>query len=256
MLNLPWQNSPLLVFRVDGLPMSEPEVFAANLRRLIDASPLSERQIAERAGVSFKTLVRWLQVGMKKPSRRTPQTILQLSRLLRVEAEELWQGETACACDAYAEKVRELIGRWERLGVDYQDVTGWLDSACTASRVAEKFRRQEPDLAEIVAKVKRLRTDGEVQKYLETMVREWSLDERESYKRLIEATQKFVAAVLPRDPDQMGAWFRRVHPRRWANLLARRKLDDEAELVAYIRNLLAEGLSPHEAYEAVVRLST
>jgi len=53
----------------------------------------------------------------------------------------------------------------------------------------------------------------------------------------------------------MGAWFRRVHPRRWANLLARRKLDDEAELVAYIRNLLAEGLSPHEAYEAVVRLS-
>lgn len=235
--------------------MSEPEVFAANLRRLIDASPLSERQIAERAGISFKTLVRWLQVGIKRPSRRPPQTLVQLSRLLHVEPDELWQGETTCACDVYAKKVKELIGRWDRLGVDYQDVVRWIDSACTASRVAEKFRRQEPDLAEIVAKVKRLRTDGDLQKYLEAMVREWSLDESESYKRLIETTQKFVAAVLPPDPDQMGAWFRRVHARRWANLLARRKLDDEAELVAYIRNLLAEGLSPHEAYEAVVRLS-
>lgn len=236
--------------------MSEPEVFAANLRRLIDASPLSERQIAERAGVSFKTLVRWLQVGMKKPARRPPQTLVQLSRFLRVEPDELWRGATASACDGYAEKVKELIGRWDRLGVDYQDVVRWIDSAYTASRVAEKFRRQEPDLAEIVAKVKRLRTDGDVQKYLEGMVREWSLDEDESYKRLIETTQKFVAAVLPPDPDQMGAWFRRVHARRWANLLARRKLDDEAELVAYIRNLLAEGLSPREAYEAVVRLSS
>ncbi len=184
--------------------MSEPEVFAANLRRLIDASPLSERQIAERAGVSFKTLARWLQVGIKRPSRQAPQSLLQLSRLLHVEPDDLWQGETACACDAYAEKVKELIGRWDRLGVDYQDVTRWIDSACIASRVAEKFRRLEPDLAEIVAKVKALRTDGDVQKYLEAMVHEWSLDEPESYKRLIETTQKFVAAVLPRDPDQMG----------------------------------------------------
>ncbi len=235
--------------------MSEPEVFATNLRRLIDASPLTERQIAERAGISFKTLVRWLQEGLKKPIRRAPQTLLQLAHFLHVEPDDLWRGQPGCRCDVLAEKVKELVSRWERLGVDYEELTQWIDSACTASRVAEKFRRQEPDLAEIVAKVKRLRTDGEIQKYLEAMVCEWSLDEAESYKRLIETTLKFVAAVLPRDPDQMGAWFRRVHPRRWANLLARRKLDDEAELVAYIRNLLTEGLSPHEAYEAVVRLS-
>lgn len=235
--------------------MSEPEVFAANLRRLIDSSPLTERQIADRAGISFKTLVRWLQVGLKKPTRRAPETLLQLARLLRVEPADLWQGGPACRSDGLAEKVKELVGRWDRLGVDYEELTHWIDSACIASRVAEKFRRQEPDLAEIVAKVKRLRTDGDVQKYLEAMVHEWSLDEIESYKRLIETTLKFVAAVLPRDPDQMGAWFRRVHPRRWANLLARRKLDDEAELVTYLRNLLTEGLSPHEAYEAVVRLS-
>jgi transcriptional regulator with XRE-family HTH domain len=235
--------------------MSEPEVFAANLRRLIDACPLSERQIAERAGVSVKTLARWLQVGMKRPSRRPPQTLLELSRLLRVVPDELWQGETACACDTYAEKVKELLSRWERLGVNYEDVTQWIDATYTASRVAERFRREEADLAGIVAKVKTLRTEGELQSYLETMVRDWALDEPESYRRLVESTQKFVVAVLPRDPDQMGAWFRRVHPRRWANLLARRKLDDEAELVALIRNLLTEGLSPHEAYEAIVRLS-
>ena len=235
--------------------MSEPEVFAANLRRLIDASPLSERQVAERAGVSVKTLARWLQVGMKRPTRRAPQTLLQLSRVLRVPPDDLWQGDTACACVAYAEKVKELISRWDRLGVNYQDVTQWIDAAYTAARVADKFRREEPDLAGIVAKVKTLRTEGELQSYLETMVRDWTLDENESYKRLVESTQKFVTAMLPRDPDQMGAWFRRVHPRRWANLLARRKLDDEAELVALIRNLLTEGLSPHEAYEAIVRLS-
>jgi transcriptional regulator with XRE-family HTH domain len=235
--------------------MSESEVFAANLRRLIDASSLTERQVAERSGVSIKTLARWLQIGLKRPARQPPQPLLQLAQLLRVAPDELWRGATACACDAYAEKVKELISCWERLGVNYQDIAHWIDSAHTASRVAERFRREEADLAGIVARVKRLRTEGEVQSYLEAMVRDWALDETESYKRLVESTQKFVAAVLPHDPDQMGDWFRRVHPRRWANLLARRKLDDEAELVALIRNLLTEGLSPHETYEAIVRLS-
>ncbi len=235
--------------------MSESEVFATNLRRLIDASSLTERQIAERAGISIKMLARWLQVGVKRPARQPPQALQQLAQVLRVEPDEFWRGGTACACDAYAAKVKELVGRWERLGVNYQEIARWIDSAYTASSVAERFRRDEADLAGIVAKVKRLRSEGELQSYLEAMVREWALDESESYKRLVESTQKFVLAVLPQDPDQMGEWFRRVHPRRWANLLARRKLDDEAELVALIRNLLTEGLSPHEAYEAIVRLS-
>lgn len=235
--------------------MSESEVFAANLRRLIDASSLSERQIAERAGLSIKTLARWLQVGLRKPARRPPQSLLQLARVLNVPADELWLGETACAGIRYAEKVKDLIGRWDRLGMNYQDIAQWIDSAWTAARVAERFCREEADLAGIVAKVKTLRNEGELQTYLETMVRPWGLGEAESYKRLVESTRKFVVAVLPRDPDQMGAWFRRVHPRHWANLLARRRLDDEAELVALIRNLITEGLSPHEAYEAIVRLS-
>lgn len=235
--------------------MSESEVFAANLRRLIDAASLSEHQLAERSGVSVKTLARWLQVGLKRPTRQTPHAVQQLADALGIDPGELWRSETTCTCDAYAEKVKELVSRWERLGVDYQEIARWIDSAYTASRVVERFRREEADLAGVVAKVKRLRGEGELQSYLEAMVREWALDESESYKRLVESTQKFVFAVLPRDPDQMGDWFRRVHPRRWANLLARRKLDDEAELVALIRNLLSEGLSPHEAYEAIVRLS-
>lgn len=235
--------------------MSESEVFAANLRRLIDAASLSERQLAEQSGVSVKTLARWLQVGMKRPARQAPHALQQVAEALGIDPGELWRSETTCTCDAYAEKVKELVSRWERLGVDYQEIARWIDSAYTAARVVERFRRDEADLAGIVAKVKRLRTEGELQSYLEAMVREWALDEPESYRRLVESTQKFVFAVLPRDPDQLGDWFRRVHPRRWANLLARRKLDDEAELVALIRNLLGEGLSPHEAYEAIVRLS-
>ncbi len=235
--------------------MSESEVFAANLRRLIDGSSLSERQLAERSGVSIKTLARWLQFGLQRPARRPPRAVVQVAEVLDVPADALWESAAACACLRYAERLKNLINRWERLGIDYQDSVQWIDSAWTAARVVERFCRDEGDLAGIVAKVKSLRGDAELQSYLENLVREWKMDETESYKRLVESTHKFVVAMLPPDPDQMGSWFRRFHPRRWANLLARRKLDDEAELAALIRNLMAEGLSLHEAYEALVRLS-
>jgi hypothetical protein len=81
------------------------------------------------------------------------------------------------------------------------------------------------------------------------------LDESDAYKRLIETTLKFLAAALPRDPDQLGAWFKQVHPKRWAKLLSRRKLDNEGELIAFVRHMMEEGLSAHEAYEGLIRLS-
>jgi transcriptional regulator with XRE-family HTH domain len=236
--------------------MSEKEVFAANLKRLIDASPFTEEQIAHRAGVSQKTLARWLQFGVKQADPRTRKPLLEVCRLFDVELDDLWV-DNGCArgSDEYARKIRETIERWERLGVAYDNVAQWIDQLHVAACVAERFRREEPRLVEVVARVKSLRTEADAQAYLEGMVREWSLSEPEAYRRLVQTTQKFLAAALPRDPDQLGLWFKKVHPKRWATLLSRRKLDDEGELVAFVRHMMQEGLSPHEAYEGLIRLS-
>jgi tape measure domain-containing protein len=235
--------------------MSAQEVFAANLKRLIDESPLSVRDIADQAGVSQRTLSRWLQVGVKKADRRSRKPLLQVCRLLGVQLDDLWAGNGTCRCEEYARKVKELISRWERLGLEYGSVTDWIDRCYTAAHVAERFRQEEPELAEVVAKVKSLKSERELYGYLEGMVRDWNLEEVEAVKRLVETTQKFLAAALPRDPDQLGGWFKQAHPRRWAKLLARRKLDNEGELIAFIRHMMVEGLSPHEAYEGLIRLS-
>ena len=43
--------------------MSEKDVFAANMARLIEKSSLSTQQISEHLGVTQRTLSRWLQEG-------------------------------------------------------------------------------------------------------------------------------------------------------------------------------------------------
>jgi transcriptional regulator with XRE-family HTH domain len=235
--------------------MTEKEVFAANLRRIVEESPLSLREIADEAGITQKTLSRWLQDGVKKPDRRTRKPLLELCRMFSVELDELWVDGQACPCGEYGLKVKKLFERWEKLGIEYESVARWIDRWYSAAEVSERFQREEPDLAEIVKKVKSLKSDGELHAYLEKMVRDWQLDETAAYKRLIETTLKFLAAALPRDPDQLGAWFKQVHPRRWAKMLARRKLDNEGELVAFLRHMMEEGLSAHEAYEGLIRLS-
>jgi len=235
--------------------MSEKDVFAANLKQLVAESPLSLREIAHEAGITQKTLTRWLQEGIKKPDRRTRKPLLELCRLFNANLDDLWVDDQACAGAEYARKVQELFERWHKLGIEHEAVARWIDRWYVAAQVAERFHREEPDLADIVKRVKSLKTDGELHAYVEKMVRDWHLDEAEAYRRLIETTLKFLAAALPRDPDQLGAWFKQVHPRRWAKLLARRKLDNEGELVAFLRHMMEEGLSPHEAYEGLIRLS-
>jgi transcriptional regulator with XRE-family HTH domain len=235
--------------------MSEKEVFAANIKQLVEESPLSLREIADEAGITQKTLLRWLQDGLKKPDRRTRGPLLDLCRLFNVELGDLWADGHACPCGEYALKVKKLFERWDKLGIEYESAARCIDRWYAAAQVSERFNREEPDLAEIVKKVKSLKSDADLHAYLEKTVRDWELDEAEAYRRLIETTLKFLAAALPRDPDQLGAWFKQVHPKRWATLLARRKLDNEGELIAFLRHMMEEGLSAHEAYEGLIRLS-
>ncbi len=235
--------------------MSEKDVFVANMGRLVEQSSMSMRQLAEQAGITQRTLSRWLQEGVKKPDRRTRKPLLELCRVFDVELDDLWVDQEVCRCSEYSQKVGELFERWERLGIEYGDMAEWIDRWHMAATVSDRFCHDEPDLAEIVKKIKSLKTTSELHAYIEKMVHEWDLDESDAYKRLIETTLKFLAAALPRDPDQLGAWFKQVHPKRWAKLLSRRKLDNEGELVAFIRHMLEEGLSPHEAYEGLIRLS-
>jgi hypothetical protein len=42
---------------------------------------------------------------------------------------------------------------------------------------------------------------------------------------------------------------------RWAWLIESGRLDHEGELFAFVRHIMAEGLSKHEAYESLLRLS-
>lgn len=159
------------------------------------------------------------------------------------------------AADRYATKIKRLFRHWERLGVPFQDTGDWIDRLERAARVARRFRRDECDLAEVIQKIKKLPTDGDLQGYLESTLREWDLDEDKAYRRLIENTQKFLAAALPTDAEPLAKWFRETHPDRWNRLLRHQRIDSEAELAAYVRHMLADDLSRPEIYESLIRLS-
>jgi transcriptional regulator with XRE-family HTH domain len=238
-----------------GIAMTAKDVFVANLKRLIDLSPMSRRQLADRAGVSYSTLSRWLENGVPAPDGRTKKPLQKICRVLHVGLDELWAEHGIDSHGFYPEKVRELYERWEHLKADSGVLSRLLDGWYSAGRVAERFRRDEPDLAQVVAKVKMLRGDGQIQTYLENLLREWDLSEDDAYRRLIETTQRFLAAALPLDPEQLGQWFIEAHPQRWAWLIESGRLDHEGELFAYVRHIMAEGLSKHEAYESLLRLS-
>jgi hypothetical protein len=234
---------------------SEREVFAANLQRLIDNASLSKRQVADRAGVSYTTLCRWLDRGPRTDDPRSRKSVQRICRMLHVDPEELWTRNVPQGSRVYPDLVRQLYEHWETLGDDGEALSRLLDRWVAAVQVSEKFIEEEPDLAAVVAKVKKLRNDREVRLYLESMLREWELDEQAAYRRLIETTQRFLAAALPKEPEQLGGWFVELHPRRWKSLIKTHKLDNKAELIAYLRHIMDEGLSALEAYESILRMS-
>lgn len=235
--------------------MTAKDVFITNLTRLIEHSPMSRKQVAARAGVSYATLNRWLENGVLAPDRRTKKPLQKICRVLHVGLDDLWVEQGVVSQAFYPEKVRELYERWERLSADAAELSRMLDGWYIAGRVAERFRCEEPDLAQVVAKVKMLEDDGQIQVYLEGLLREWGLEEEDAYRRLIETTQRFLGAALPEEPELLGQWFIEAHPCRWTWLIESERLDHEAELVAYLRHVMAEGLSKHEAYESLLRLS-
>jgi transcriptional regulator with XRE-family HTH domain len=193
--------------------MTAKDVFVANLKRLIDHSPMSRRQLADRAGVSYSTLSRWLENGVPAPDGRTKKPLQKICRVCT------W-GWTNCGPNT-ASPVTVLSGESpgtvRALGTHLKADSG--DAVAIAGRLVQRgarggaVPRDEPDLAQVVAKVKMLRGDGEIQTYLESLLREWDLSEDDAYRRLIETTQRFLAAALPQDPEQLGQWFIEAHPR-------------------------------------------
>ncbi len=159
----------------------------------------------------------------------------------------------AAGAATYAHKLSEMIELWERVGVHYDDVGHWIDKFYVAARVADRFRREEPNLSTAMAKVKSLETDAALQTYLEERVRKWDLDEPDAYRQLIILGQGFLAA--PSDPAGFGLWFQVIHHNRWDRILEHTGLNSDA-VFDFIRHLMEDdGLSSFDLYERLIDMS-
>ena len=152
-----------------------------------------------------------------------------------------------------AKKLREMIEVWEHAGLPYDEVAEWIDKYHLAARVAERFRREQPQLAAAMAKAKSLDSEADLHRYLEGWLRKWDLDETEAYRQLIILGQGFL--TVPSDPSGFGLWFRVIHRERWAAIVERTGLGDDG-LVDFIHRLMVDdGLSPLELYEGMIDMS-
>lgn len=152
-----------------------------------------------------------------------------------------------------AEKLSEMIQLWDQAGVDYEDVIHWIDRFYVAARLADRFRREQPDLAAAMAKAKSLDTDAALQTYLERWVRKWELDEPSAYRQLILLGQGFLTA--PSDPAGFGLWFQVIHHDRWDAILEQTGLTGDS-IVDFIRHVMEDdGLSSLDLYERLIDMS-
>ena len=162
----------------------EKNVFATNLRRILDSSEMTRREVAERIGVKYKTLCRWMTEGVPKPDHRTRSKLVALCRLFDVPLNGLWVQHVSKADDS-AEKIRETVMIWERVGLSF----GWIDSIHTAARVVDRFRREEPELCQRLKRLQGISTDVRFHAKFEPLVRKWidaeRLTETNAYRKLM-----------------------------------------------------------------------
>lgn len=152
-----------------------------------------------------------------------------------------------------AQKFSEILEVWERAGVAYDGVVRSIDRCHLATCVVDRFRREQPDLAQAVAEAKSLDSDSAVHVYLEGCVRKWDLNEGDASRQLIVFAQGFIST--PTDPAGFGFWFRVIHEERWATILNRTGLDEEG-LFKFIRHVMEDdGLSATELYAKMIDLS-
>jgi hypothetical protein len=161
--------------------------------------------------------------------------------------------EETSGAATYAEKLSEMIQLWERAGVHYEEIIHWIDKYYVAARVADRFRRDQPDLVAHMAKAKSLETDAALQIYLERWVRKWGLDEPSAYRQLILLGQGFLTA--PSDPAGFGLWFQVIHHDRWDAILERTGLTGDS-IFDFIRHVMEDdGLSALDLYERMIDMS-
>ncbi len=158
------------------------------------------------------------------------------------------QSSSSCA-----QKLSEILEVWERAGVAYDGVVRSMDRCHLAACVVDRFRREQPDLAQAVAEAKSLDSEAAVHVYLESCVRKWDLGEADAYRQLIVFAQGFIST--PTEPAGFGFWFRVIHEERWATILTRTGLDEEG-LFKFIRHVMEDdGLSATELYAKMIDLS-
>jgi transcriptional regulator with XRE-family HTH domain len=162
----------------------EKKVFATNLRRILDSSEMTRREVAEQIGVKYKTLCRWMTEGVTKPDHRTRSKLVALCRLFDVALNGLWVQHVSKADDS-AEKIRATVVIWERVGIRFD----WIDSLHTAARVVDRFRREEPELCQRLKRLERITTDAQFHAKFEPLVKDWigaeKLTEADSYRKLM-----------------------------------------------------------------------
>ena len=82
----------------NGSPRTtEREVFARNLTGIVQRSRLSRRQFAERHGLDYKTLCRWLTKGVTNPDKRTREKLVTLCQSLGERFDDLWKEHVSTA---------------------------------------------------------------------------------------------------------------------------------------------------------------
>jgi transcriptional regulator with XRE-family HTH domain len=159
--------------------------FAKNLTGIVERSRLSRRQFAERLGMDYKTLCRWMTKGVANPDKRTRDKLLALCQMFNERFEHLWK-EHVSKADIFAERMREVFTIWEQVGIScYDPRSCWI-----AARVAARFRKEEPEFCQRICRVRQVEPGANLHMELEEVVRPWieaeNLSEADAFKKLLE----------------------------------------------------------------------
>lgn len=165
------------------------EAFARNLTRLVEAARWSRQELAVKVGLDEKTLWRWMQNGVGRVSGKNKESLHSLCRLLGVPPDALWEGRMEQA-DICAEKVREMVGIWERVGINFD----WIETYHCAAVAVDRLRREEPEFWNRLRRLRGAGSDAQLHRQIEKEMRDRIDAERlgqvEAFRRLVELAKE------------------------------------------------------------------